>query len=1215
MYKPGGRGGGRGGGGAAKRPPAPHGRGRGGASSIGGMGARGRAAAAAAAAAAAQPVGRDESFRLESGGPPSFAAIIRLTPDLVDEIRRAEEAGGGARIKFNPNMYNSSENVIDVSGKEFKFTWASERGELCDIYEERQSGEDGNGLLMECGSAWRKVNVQRILDESAKNLVKMRSEEAERLSKSRKSIVLDPANPSVKSQAKSMAAAAVEGNMRRMPWKQKEFFKKNQGSNPVPSSAVIAPTKSVTKVKLSNSTPKGNVSTSPAPSPEPGASNPSFPVGLDANNEVITPFDSNKDDNNKIEKVTPNKMSKGTNRRASTPSAGVDDNTNEVRSLLISVLSENPKGMGLKALEKAVADSFSNASKKIESLIKNIATYQAPGRYVLKQGLAIESSKRNSAEGVRSIDENIEEAAPSLTIDDPDIFEKIDIGGSPVAVAGDGKVNNDSDGKAGTSSESGSDSDSDSDSSDSGSDSGSQSRSAADSGSGSSSDSDSDASSSSKEGSDAFVDITSDDDKANTAHTKVADDLNLSSSPKDFTGLDADDEQIDIGTNLDYTTTSPHIDLNNFNTDNDDAADTIAVSEGLDASNLNKLPEIPGKENRTSARMDPIGVNSNSKYNEVSYQGNPFDDPLRAFSENSSKEDPGQPTKLHGSRRKSASKDGSNHGPMSSADKSAKPKLKRHSSNENSTAKPESSKKAKVDITSAVTTVPFSEQKKGLPLAKKSKDRLNKETGSVSRDASQDSSPAMKGRPSASGNLQKIDQSPNVSMPIMQSERTSENIEKSSSKKKAEKMQKPWSAIDGDFGTGYSHSEDHRVNFDGSDDSSARKRSKHGDLPNDDKMLKRSKDVSVNSMNSRTAKGNVGPDGTMAFPEPHKSNGDPSYSQRDNVGRSPHGKKLLQRELSDLELGEFRETSLENDNGRTRKQFERNSSSKSLDGKLTNVNNSYPSINIRKGLTTFPDKRKPSPQEYGIGGHMNEEGIPRNATGYDLDDNRPQQRGNNAESQHLPRTDNSDFENILYTDKLGEKTSKRESRMAHGGMLESADKKKKLNSRLPQNGSKNAAVPRTQKSISPSDNEERSRNDSLIGTGKGRKKRDSSSDEDDLFFSKYDKDEPELKGPIKDRTQYEDYVQEYNEKFEVYSYLIGQLNKTVSEFKKVEDELNDAKERDKEQYYNIVEKVRHMYRELGGRHKLMKKVFVLLHEECQAIKQRINDFSEANSNE
>lgn len=39
---------------------------------------------------------------------------------------------------------------------------------------ECQSGEDENGLLLECGSTWRKVNVQQILDESTMNLVKMR---------------------------------------------------------------------------------------------------------------------------------------------------------------------------------------------------------------------------------------------------------------------------------------------------------------------------------------------------------------------------------------------------------------------------------------------------------------------------------------------------------------------------------------------------------------------------------------------------------------------------------------------------------------------------------------------------------------------------------------------------------------------------------------------------------------------------------------------------------------------------------------------------------------------------------------------------------------------------------------------------------------------------------------------------------------------------------
>ncbi|KAL6649362.1 hypothetical protein ACP70R_013586 [Stipagrostis hirtigluma subsp. patula] len=1209
MYKLGGRGGGRGGG-APKRPPAPHGRGRGAASSIGGMAAPPRGRGAAAAAAAAQPVGRDESFRLESSGPPAFAAIIRLTPDLVDEIRRAEEAGGGARIKFNPNMYNSSENVIDVDGKEFKFTWASERGELCDIYEERQSGEDGNGLLLECGSAWRKVNVQRILDESAKNLVKMRSEEAERLSKSRKSIVLDPANPSVKNQAKSMAAAAVEGNMRRMHWKQKkEFFKKNQA-------AVIAPTKSVSKVKLSNNIPKGNLSTSPAPSPEqPGASVPSFPVGSDANNEVITPFSLNKEENSKTDKAKPSKMSKGIHRRASTLSASVDDNTNEVRSHLISVLSENSKGMSLKALEKAVADAFPNASKKIENIIKNIANYQAPGRYVLKPGLEVESSKRHASESGRSIDENIEETAPSLKIDDPDIFETIDIGGSPVAAAGDDKVNNDSDGKAGTSSESGSESDSDSDSSDSGSDSGSQSRSAAESGSGSSSDSDSDASSSSKEGSDAFVDITNDDDEANTAHTKVADDLNLSTSPRDLTRLDIDDEQIDIGTNLEYKSTSPHIDLNNFNTDNDDASYTVPATEGLGAGNLNKPPDIPGSTNMTSTSIDPIGVDSN--YNEMSYEDSLFDDSLKTASENLPKEEADQFTK-HGSRRKSTSKDGSDHGSKNITGRSAKPKLKRCSANENSAAKPESAKKAKVDITSSGANGSFSEHPKGLTSEKHSNDRLNKETGSVSWDATQDSSPAMK-RHSASGNVQKMDQRPNVPIP-MHPERTKENIEKSNSKKRTDKMHKSWHGMDGNFGTGYSHAEAHHVSFDGSDDSVTRKRSRHGDSFIDDKMLKRSKDanVSVNSVNlTKSSTGNTGADEITGFPESNESNGEPSNSQMHNVDRSPHGKKMLQRELSDLELGEFRETSLENDNGSARKRFERNSSSKSLDGKLTNVNNSYPGLNNRKAaLTAFHDKRKPSPQDYGTGGHMNQEGIPRKVAGYDFDDNRPQQRGNAPESQY-PRTYNSDSENILHPNRSGEKSGNRETRTAHDGMLENADmRKKKTTSRLPQNGSKNIIASRAHKSISPAENEERSRNTSLIETETGsRKRRDSSSDEDNLFFSKYDKDEPELKGPIKDFSQYKDYVQEFKEKYEVYRYLVSQIEKTGSEFLKVEEDLNVAKERDKEQYYTILGRLRDMYHESGARHKLMKKVFVLLHEELQTMKQRIKDFADAYENE
>lgn len=59
--------------------------------------------------AASAPV--EESFSLETGNPLDFAMIIRLTPDLVDEIKRVETQGGSARIKFDANAKNTSGNV------------------------------------------------------------------------------------------------------------------------------------------------------------------------------------------------------------------------------------------------------------------------------------------------------------------------------------------------------------------------------------------------------------------------------------------------------------------------------------------------------------------------------------------------------------------------------------------------------------------------------------------------------------------------------------------------------------------------------------------------------------------------------------------------------------------------------------------------------------------------------------------------------------------------------------------------------------------------------------------------------------------------------------------------------------------------------------------------------------------------------------------------
>ena len=88
----------------------------------GGCNGRGRGASSSIGGAAPPPAvvpppprrrRRRQSFSLESTGPPAFAAIVRLTPDLIDEIRRAEEAGSGARIMFSSNI-NPAENVSSL---------------------------------------------------------------------------------------------------------------------------------------------------------------------------------------------------------------------------------------------------------------------------------------------------------------------------------------------------------------------------------------------------------------------------------------------------------------------------------------------------------------------------------------------------------------------------------------------------------------------------------------------------------------------------------------------------------------------------------------------------------------------------------------------------------------------------------------------------------------------------------------------------------------------------------------------------------------------------------------------------------------------------------------------------------------------------------------------------------------------------------------------
>ncbi|KAK7261736.1 hypothetical protein RIF29_28055 [Crotalaria pallida] len=354
-------------------------------------------------AEAMDPLLSEEAFKLVSGGNPAFSMIIRLAPGMVEEIKRLEARGGRSRVKFDPNPCNQEGNIIDIGGKEFRFTWSQEFGDLCDIYEERQSGEDGNGLLVESGCAWRKLNVQRTLDESTKNLVKKRSEEAERKHKSRKAIVLEPGNPSMKALAAAEAAP------------QKNYNKKKEAAPPKKSKVEIlqvgGPPKSTSKPGSSSTThTRSTAKCSPlssalgqtaASSSKLGAVNRSQGIVDAVPSREIVKQDTNNGSEKEILTIINNATYNIQESKGKNIAEPID-----LESILISLLMNKPDGVTVKALEKAVKGIIPNPKKKIKPILRKIASYKSPGRYILLPRVDLESSKKSLTESGSSPDDN-----------------------------------------------------------------------------------------------------------------------------------------------------------------------------------------------------------------------------------------------------------------------------------------------------------------------------------------------------------------------------------------------------------------------------------------------------------------------------------------------------------------------------------------------------------------------------------------------------------------------------------------------------------------------------------------------------------------------------------------------------------------------------------------------------------------------------------------
>ncbi|KAG9151020.1 hypothetical protein Leryth_003127 [Lithospermum erythrorhizon] len=1113
---------------------------------------------------------KEESFRLVRGSELNYAMIIRLAPDLVEEIKRVEAQGGEPKIKFDANANNPAGNVINVGGKDFRFTWSHEPGDLCDIYEERKSAEDCTGTLVESGSAWRKLNVQRVLDESTKNHVKMRSEEAERKLKSRKAIVLDPGNPSMKNQMKALAAA--ETNPWRMPYKQKKEPPLKKRIPEPPS----GPPKSMYKSGLLTTPTKGRHSTSPLTSPPQQPVAPASPFPNSNNNnkgrlsmENIFGYEAiNK--SNSSEKDLPSKMKN---------SAGLDkrgrklkvENSPDLRSMLVSLLKENPSGMSFKALEKAVGDAFPNSVKQIEPIIKKIATYHAPGKYLLRPEVDMESSKKSSPIDGSSLLDNRNQSSPqppapgsdfsmrpdgndmeemqkigSKPEESPNDFDKIDIEHESPDIFTDKRFSDSeikiSDGErpVASSSDSGSDSDSESDSHNSGSRSRSKSRSPVGSGSGSSSDSESDASSNSKEASDEDVDImSSDDDKEKNKELQSSEPGELKSP---FEWKPTDLEPVSILTD---------------DKQDDHVLDVVDIEKDLleddqfgHMAGATSSPSNKGSQRAEETKRHPPGLNGPRE--DHSFAG--------AASRERENEVEGDDSKLRlsnhsGSVPKNKSKRRLEDEKYHNGEHDRSKRLKAVNLNE-----------PLVDITGNSPTVdvphdPFTEEILNIKKTKTGRE------GSVDDVIHKSYNQDTYGK--SSSDIQQLARKSKVTAATERAGKHDEIIERGVQREK--------------------------VNRERQDD---------GGLINDKRLAKFPREAAVDKQTMPVYSHYKEQDMLDNMKEAASvTNEQMDHRFKDgnlnHVQRSPaENGRSLRREPPDLEVGELRTK----DSSAYKKRFERNGSFKKSENKPTSSEYWNSDINKGKssGRVSLESRNTPIPKAaIQISGIL--EGSKRRSPDHYANDSTSHhhitgQPGVNSLdpislSNKIVEVNNSNIESDAVTG-LGSASSMKQQDYRRSGIPPSSREKRKHQ----PNNSGNLHDKRKDPSRTESNNG-------------SQKRRESSSDENSCPYSKYEREEPDLKGPIKGVSQYEEYVREYVEKHDSYMSLNKILESYRNEFSQVAKDLEAAEGRDTARYHDLVAQLHESYRQCGAKVKRLKKIFIVLHEELKCLKQMMKDFA------
>lgn len=338
----------------------------------------------------------------------------------------------------------------------------------------------------------------------------------------------------------------------------------------------------------------------------------------------------------------------------------------------------------------------------------------------------------------------------------------------------------------------------------------------------------------------------------------------------------------------------------------------------------------------------------------------------------------------------------------------------------------------------------------------------------------------------------------------------------------------------------------------------------------------------------------------------------------------------LKREYSDLELGEFREPVSEEEPPEPKSRFEKSQTNRgSMDAKVkSGAKREGESPDVAKGRAigkAVPELKKMSPSEPveefskhdgRIGKRMLEDGM--------SDLVKPFKKAAFTQARQPLHSDHTDVEPlsrqemtempVKVTTTEMTKTSPFRGPETQGSSgyrktptsgLQKPEYKGKVQDATTCDNKD--VVQKTKGNMNPV--EKRKENTKGENNSIPSKKKPAPADEGQAFYAKYEKDKAELRGPIKNIEQFKEYVREFQEKYTCYQLLNTALESDKEDFQKLGIDLHSAKDKgDAQLFATISEQVKKAYSHCALRHKRMKKVFIVLHEELKNLKQRARDF-------